>query len=46
MNVMNILWAFNIDLPKDPATGVPIPLDEDDTTDVNPLFAAKNQDRS
>ncbi|KAK7687147.1 hypothetical protein QCA50_009650 [Cerrena zonata] len=33
INVMNILWAFNIELPKDPRTGLPIPLDEDDTTD-------------
>ncbi|CAL1707417.1 unnamed protein product [Somion occarium] len=33
MNVMNILWAFDINLPKDPATGKPIVPDEDDTTD-------------
>ena len=31
---MNILWAFNIELPKDPQTGLPIPMDKDDTTDV------------
>ncbi|CAL1707421.1 unnamed protein product [Somion occarium] len=33
MNVMNLLWAFNIELPKDPVTGNSIPPDEDDTTD-------------
>lgn len=32
--MMNILWAFNLELPKDPQTGLPIPLDEDDMTDV------------
>ncbi|CAL1707418.1 unnamed protein product [Somion occarium] len=33
MNVMNLLWAFNVELPKDPLTGNPILPDEDDTTD-------------
>ena len=31
---MNMLWAFNFNLAKDPATGLTIPVDADNTTDV------------
>ncbi|KAK7687148.1 hypothetical protein QCA50_009651 [Cerrena zonata] len=33
INVMNMLWAFNFDLAKDQVTGLPIPVDADNTTD-------------
>lgn len=34
INVMNMLWAFDFSLAKDPVTGLPIPVDADNTTDV------------
>ena len=33
---MNLLWAFDFSLPKDPDTGHPIPIDMSDTSEVNP----------
>lgn len=36
---MNLLWAFDFNLPKDANTGLRIPLDTNDTTDVgDPVF--------
>ena len=36
---MNLIWAFDISLLKDPDTGLPIPLDDsDDVQDVRVLL--------
>lgn len=39
MNVLNILWAFNIRPAKDSVTGQPIPVDINDSVDVSPCDA-------
>ena len=39
LNVMNLIWAFDISLLKDPDTGLPILLDDsDDVQDVRVLL--------
>lgn len=39
LNVMNFLWAFNFNVPKDSVTGEPIAIDLDNNTLVRYITA-------